>query len=115
MGRPINKKYFGATGASDATIPVRFHDGSSLIEGYIVSQRSARRFLCSNDGNTITRTCKLVNELNPNAENEMALVDHTGNIMQKISGRKCYDFDGNVFTWEAQDDSTESVFRTTPA
>ena len=46
MGRPVNKKNFGATGVDAApTIPIRFHDGTSLIEGKIVSQRGNAKSL----------------------------------------------------------------------
>ena len=116
MGRPLNKRYFGATGASDATIPVRFHDGSNLIEGYIKSQKGSNKFVCSNDGDTIERTCFLTSDGSaPNANNECSIVDNNGVGMVKITGRKCVDASGNVYTWAVEDDSTESIFRTTPA
>ena len=47
MGRPVNKRNFGATGVdATPTIPIRFHDGSSLIEGKILSQRGTNKFNC---------------------------------------------------------------------
>jgi len=114
MGRPVNKKNFGATGVDAApTIPIRFHDGTSLIEGKIVSQRGNAKFLCSNDAGNITRICRLVNKISPSAEFEASLIGiapgSSPRIISKIHNRTAVDFDGNRYTWECQDDSTESL------
>ena len=115
MGRPINKKYFGATGASDATIPVRFQSGGSVYEGYIVRQLGSKKFECStDDGTTAVEICTLTSDGSaPNANGECSIVDNNGVGMIKISAHKCTDASGNVYTWEVEDDSTESIFRTT--
>jgi hypothetical protein len=118
MGRPINKRFFGATGV-DATpkIPARFHDGSNLIEGKILSQRGTNKFNCSNDGDTITKVCRLVNEISPNAEGEMSLIGigagGSSVIIKKLFNRTATDWDNNRYTWALEDDSTESILRLT--
>lgn len=114
MGRPVNPRFLGATGDnSQPTIPVRFHDGSNLIEGKILTQRGTNKFNCSNDGDTITRVCRLVNEITPNANNECAIVGiadgGTPKLIKKMFNRTCVDWDDNRYTWEVQDDSTESL------
>ena len=118
MGRPLNKRFFGATGAADATVPVRFHDGSNLIEGYIVEQKGSNKFKCSNDGDTITRTCFLTSDgSTPNANEECQIIGIGAGgaaiAIAKITGRKAVDFDGNSYTWATEDDSTESLLRLT--
>lgn len=114
MGRPVNKKNFGATGVdATPTIPIRFHDGSNLIEGKILSQRGNGKFHCSNDAGNITKICRLVNEISPNAEFEASLIGIAAGgspkIIRKIYNRTATDWDGNRYKWECQDDSTESL------
>lgn len=46
-GRPLPQSYFGATGAR-----VRFHDGSSVVNGYIVRQLGTYQFIVTTDGIT---------------------------------------------------------------
>jgi len=118
MGRPVNKRYFGATGGAAANIPIRFHDGSNLIEGYILSQRGTNKFNCSNDGDTITRICRLTSDgSEPNADLECQIIgigDGGGAIaIKKLFNRTAVDYNGNRYTWTAEDDSTESLLRLT--
>ena len=115
MGRPINKRNFGATGVDAApTIPVRYHNGTSSVEGYIVNQKGTNKFTVTTNG-TDTFVCRLVNELQPNAAAEMSLVGLTGSpvILKKLFNRTAVDWDGNRYTWEVEDDSTESLLRLT--
>jgi len=119
MGRPVNKRNFGATGV-DATpkVPIRFHDGSNLIEGYILSQRGTNKFNCSNDGDTITRVCRLTSDGSaPNADLECQLIGIGSGgdsiAIKKLFNRTAVDYDNNRYTWEAEDDSTESLLRLT--
>jgi hypothetical protein len=119
MGRPVNKRNLGATGV-DATpaIPIRFHDGSNLIEGKILSQRGTNKFNCSNDGDTITRICRLTSDgSSPNADLECQIIGIAagGNpiAIKKIFNRTAVDYNNNRYTWTAEDDSTESLLRLT--
>ncbi len=52
MGRPIKKSNFGSTG-----IKVSFHNGTSVVTGYVVKQLGSRRFRVT-DGTT-TMVCSL--------------------------------------------------------
>jgi hypothetical protein len=115
MGRPINKRFFGATGDdSQPTIPVRYHNGSSSVEGYIVNQKGTNKFTVTTNG-TDTFICRLVNEMAPNAAGEMSLVGLTGSpvILKKMFNRTAVDWNGNRYSWSVEDDSTESLIRLT--
>ena len=116
MGRPINKRYFGATGNDAApNLPVRYHNGTASVEGYIVNQKGTNKFTVTTDGNT-NYVCRLVQEANPNAAAEMSLVGLTADgpvILKKMFNRTAVDWSGNRYTWELEDDSTESLIRLT--
>lgn len=57
MGRPLNKRLWGANSFNN--IKVQFHNGTGSVPGYIVKQLSARRWKVRDaDGNT--SNCKLV-------------------------------------------------------
>ena len=116
MGRPVNKRYFGVTGV-DATpkIPVRFHDGSSGYEGYIVAQKGTNKFKVATADTSppVELTGRLVNEISPNGTNEVSLVGIAAGgdpvLIKKIFNRTAVDWNNNRYTWEVQDDSTESL------
>ena len=38
MGRPLNKRFFGAPTAAGNEIKVQFHNGTESVNGYIVKQ-----------------------------------------------------------------------------
>ena len=102
MGRPINKRNFGATGDNTTpTIPCRYHNGSNSVEGYIVDQRGSNKFTVTTDGNT-TFVCRL-----PDAG--------AGTTVQvkKMFNKTAFDWNNNRYTWAAEDDSTESLLRLT--
>lgn len=117
MGRPVNKRNFGATGDDDQpTIPVRFWDGGSSVEGYVVAQKGTNKFKVTDGSTTITG--RLVNELQPNGANEISIVGiapgTTAIIIKKIFNRTAVDWNNNRYTWEAQDDSSQSLLILTP-
>jgi hypothetical protein len=67
MGRPINKRHFGASTTDDNNIRVRFHNGTSSVDGYIVKQLGSKKFLCSTYSATPVRAvCKLTNDIDAN-------------------------------------------------
>ena len=51
MGRPINKRFFGAPTAGGNEIKVQFHNGTASVNGYIVKQLGSKKFRCT-DGVT---------------------------------------------------------------
>lgn len=117
MGRPINKRFFGATGDNtQPTIAIRYHDGTASREGFILSQRGTNKFNCDSAAGT-AKICRLVNEITPNAEGECSLVGITPGggaiILKKMFNRTAVDFDNNRYKWTVEDDSTESLIRLT--
>ena len=63
MGRPLNKRHFGASTSDDNNIRVRFHNGTSSVDGFIVKQLGGKTFLCSEYGATpATAICRLTNK-----------------------------------------------------
>ena len=96
MGRPINKKFFGASG-----IDVVYHDGSTAGAGYIVAQKGSKTFLCSDGGTKADAECTLVTDAAANAAGEMSIAvpGAAGKFVAKISGRKIIDQDGTSYTW----------------
>jgi hypothetical protein len=123
MGRPINKKYFGATGsgttqADGANIPIRFKTGGTVYEGFIVKQVGSRRFKCStDDGTTAVAICVTVDagaSLDPTNNGECVLVGFqaTGGaqrVIRRMTNRIAWDFGGRMHKWSLQDDSTETL------
>jgi len=129
MGRPVNKRYFGLL-ADGTNITVNCQVGSNTEseEGYIVAQRSDNKFIV-NDLKTGTNTtpgdsgvqgnvsvCTLVDKAAGTlGENEMSIngtIAGTGGNqvrIKKLYNRSCRDFNDNRYTWEVQDDSTESI------
>lgn len=90
MGRPINKRFFGAN--ANNNIRVRFHNGSASVDGAIVSQRGSKEFKCI-DASGNTAVCKLVNKADGSlASGEMSIKakadDGTLGYVIKISARK---------------------------
>jgi len=71
MGRPLNKRYFGAD--ANNNIKVQFFNGAVSVPGYIVKQLGSKKFLCSDaDGNTAI--CYIVEKASADlAEGEMTI------------------------------------------
>lgn len=126
MGRPLNKRYFGATedntssppdltGEGRLTVIVKVGSNSVSELGVILSQRSETKFKVDDDPSTggNTGVCTLVNKDVP-AANEMVLKGYVsgsgdGVNIRKVQNRTMIDFDNNRYTWEIQDDSTSNV------
>lgn len=104
MGRPLNKRYFGAPTAGGNEIKVQFNSGSGSTPGYIVKQVGSKRFKVSNAGGTDTATCTLVDKASASLlANEMSIVvDDNGTARQitKISGRVVTLDTGARITWD---------------
>jgi hypothetical protein len=71
MGRPLNKRLFGADAKNN--LKVQFFNGTVSVPGYIVRQLGSKKFLCSDaDGNTAV--CFLVDKASANlATGEMSI------------------------------------------
>ena len=122
MGRPLNKRYFGATsdgsdltGEGNLTVSVKVGANSASALGIILSQRTETKFKVNDDpangGNE--GICTLVNKATGSlANNEMSLqgfVSGNAVYIRKVQNRTMIDFDNNRYTWEIQDDSTANV------
>ena len=91
MGRPLNKRYFGAPTDGGNEIKVQFHNGTGSVNGWIVKQLGSKKFRCT-DG-TATTDCFLVDKAAGDvAAGEMTItvLDDTETPRQvtKIAGRK---------------------------
>jgi hypothetical protein len=123
MGRPINKRYFGATGGDGATVftptgpnlPIRFKTGGTVIEGYISKQKGSRRFLCSNDAGSTTAICLLTAGTSSDPVNNgeavlLGLLNGSQPIsIRRLTNRIAIDFSSNRYKWTLSDDSTETL------
>ncbi len=112
MGRPINKRYFGQPEAGTNQIKVRFHDGTSEVAGWIVSQRSSKRFRVT-DGTTTT-TCLLVDK-SPGSlasgEMSISVKDDATNVKQilKIAAHKVTVDTGEASGWDFSDSAADGL------
>mgnify|MGYP006231934207 FL=1 len=117
MGRPINKRNFGATGGAPSTIPVRADIDGTDFEGFIVRQRGSKTFNVSNDGGTKVGDCNLVNKITGHDNGECSIVgikdDGNAVAIQKITAHKAVDYAGVIYSWATADDSAESLLRLT--
>lgn len=131
MGRPLNKRWFGWLDDADdstlapkndtfynITINVQVGSNSESEEGLILSQKSSTKFRVNDakDRSGNEGVCTLVNKAAGSlAANEMsiqAVVAGTAGTqvrIKKLYNRTCRDFDNNRYTWEIQEDSTETI------
>jgi hypothetical protein len=128
MGRPVNKRYFGLIAdGTNFTVNAQVGGNTETESGYIISQRSETKFLV-NDLKTGTKTevggtgtgnvsvCTLVDKAAGTLGNDEISLQGTlagggGSQVRikKLYNRTCRDFNNNRYTWEIQDDSTESI------
>ena len=106
MGRPLNKRFFGAPTAGGSEIKVQFHNGTKSVNGYIVKQLGSKKFRCT-DG-VATTDCLLVDKAaGAIAAGEMSIVvkDDAGAVKQvtKISGKKVTLDTGATISWNFSD------------
>ena len=118
MGRPINKRYFGArSGTNDQSIGTYAQIGANAEgEGFIVKQRSSSKCRVTVGANT--GVCTLVNKaIGSLGADEMIIQGFTSGMnavnLRKITSRLAYDWDNNKYTWSVQDDSTTTILRLT--
>ena len=123
MGRPLNKRYFGATGTGTGTglltgnnLPIRFKSGGTVYEGFIVKQVGSRRFKCStDDGTTAVAKCLLTVGTTSDPVNNgeavlLGLLNGSQPIsIREITNRIAIDFSSNRYKWTLTDDSTETL------
>jgi len=127
MGRPINKRYLGTLAATDGgTMPegddefnltaiVKVGTNSVSESGIVLRQRAETRFKVDDaaNGGGNEGVCELVDKAVP-GDNEMVLKGYVngegdGVNIRKLHNRTMIDFDNNRYTWEIQDDSSQTL------
>lgn len=113
MGRPVNKRYFGDP-VGGTQIRVECHTGNGAVDtGYITAQKGTNKFKVT-DGTT-EKDCRLVNKATAAlADGEMVAFGTNGSTGERITLKKLFnrtavDYNNNRYTWEVQDDSTETI------
>lgn len=122
MGRPINKRNFGAL-ADGTNITINCKVGANTVseQGMIISQRSANKFkvddskLGSGNEGICTLVAKAPGALANNEMSIMGLVGGSGDgvFVTKIYNRTCRDENNNRYTWSVEDDSSVSYLSLT--
>lgn len=117
MGRPVNKRNFGDP-ADGTNLTVRAYVGGIDTQAYIVAQKGTNKFKVSNNAGDATAICRLVNKATGSlAAGEMLIEGMNAGgervVIKKLFNRTAVDFDSNRYTWELQDDSTDTVLRLT--
>ena len=102
MGRPLNKRFFGAPTAAGNEIKVQFHNGTESVNGYIVKQLGSKKFRCT-DG-VIEKDCFLTDVAGTDlTAGQMSIVikDDGNTIRQvtKITGRQLVTDSGSKLGW----------------
>lgn len=110
MGRPVNKRFFGLN--ANNNLKVQFHNGTASVPGYIVKQKGAKKFLCS-DASGNQATCFLVDKASGAlAAGEMTITvkldDTTVDQVTKISGRTIT-VGGDKYPWNFATSTTDGA------
>ena len=110
MGRPLNKRFFGAPTAGGNEIKVQFHNGTSSVNGYVVKQLGSKKFRCT-DG-IIEKDCFLTDAAAAAlTAGQMSIVvkDDAGAVKQvtKIAGRKVTVDTGASIGWNFSDSASD--------
>ena len=124
MGRPVNKRYFGALAdGTNITINCKVGGNAASDQGMIINQRSVNKFKVDDSklGSGNEGVCTLVNKaVSALLDNEMSIDaviaggTTSGVKIKKLYNRTCRDFNNNRYTWTVQNDSTVSLFVLTP-
>jgi len=118
MGRPINKRNFGDPADGTNLTVSAFVDGEVDHQAYIVNQKGTNKFTVSNNAGTVTAVCRL-SEATPLSAGLMTIagMNEAGETVKikKLFNRTAVDYtsNSNRYTWELEDDSTNTVIRLT--
>lgn len=136
MGRPLNKRFFGLLDdGTNITVNCQVGSNAESATGYIVRQRSPKRFIVNDkkdgtnklvgateagNGQGNVGVCQLVDKADGNlAANEMSIMGYNaagqGIRLAKLFNKIVVDFNGNRYKWSVVNDSTTSLISlTTP-
>ena len=111
MGRPLNKRLFGAD--TNNNLRVRFHNGTASVNGAIVKQKGSKKFVCVDAAGT-EATCVLTaaadNALTA-GQMSITVTNDAGTdlFLTKISARKVTASDGNTYPWNFSSSTSDSA------
>jgi hypothetical protein len=131
MGRPLNKKFFGLLDdGTNITVNCQIGSNAESAVGYILRQRSSKRFLVNDakDGTAVlpggagtgnVGVCQLVNKADGALDaNEMSIMGEfngQGIRIAKLTNKIAVDYNGTRYKWTITNDSTTSILSlTTP-
>ena len=111
MGRPLNKRLFGAN--ANNNLRVRFHNGTSSVNGAIVKQKGSKKFVCV-DASGTEATCVLTAATDANiAAGQMSITvtndAGTDLFVTKIAARKITASDGNTYPWNFSSSNSDGA------
>ena len=133
MGRPLNKRFFGLLDdGTNITVNCQVGSNAESAVGYIVRQRSPKRFIV-NDKKTGTNklvgdteagnsqgnvgVCQLVNKLDGALDaNDMSIMGEfngQGVLIAKLTNKIAVGFNGVRYKWTVTNDSTTSILSLT--
>ncbi len=121
MGRPVQKRYFGALDdGTNITVSVKVGSNAISEEGMILRQRASNKFKVDDSklGSGNEGICKLVNKENSAlSDNEMVLFGYDSaqnkiNI-RRLYNRQAHDYNGNRYKWSVVNDSSVSYMSLT--
>jgi hypothetical protein len=131
MGRPLNKKFFGLLDdGTNITVNCQIGSNAESAVGYILRQRSSKRFLVNDakDGTAVlpggagtgnVGVCQLVDKADGALDaNEMSIMGEfngQGIRIAKLTNKIAVDYNGTRYKWTITNDSTTSILSlTTP-
>lgn len=111
MGRPLNKRYFGAN--ANNNLRVQFNNGTSSVAGAIVKQKGSKKFVCVDDSG-VEALCTLVAEADANLTvGQMSITvknDAGANVyVTKIAAHKVTGSDGVTYPWSFSESTTDNA------
>ena len=129
MGRPLNKKFFGLLDdGTNITVNCQVGSNAESAVGYILRQRSPKRFLVNDAkdgtaklpggaGSGNVAVCQLVNKADGALDaNEMSIMGEfngQGKRIAKLTNKIAVDFAGVRYKWSVVNDSTTSILSLT--
>lgn len=118
MGRPLNNKYFGPEGGK---LKIRYHNGSQVVDGYIVKQIGTVRYVVSSvgDNNTyvveLAKTASAAQALTPGlATIQVTDANNVTSYVTKIMSSTLVTTAGSQTKWSTSGDSTSVTIDTKP-
>lgn len=104
MPRPLNDRNFG--NAANTSIKVRYHNGTGLVQGYIVKQLGTKRFRVTTNGTdtfdvSLAQTTAAATTLTAgNATIQIAVHGGSTENILKLTSKLAYTTQGKVLSWQ---------------